>query len=94
VRKQYGTMEVIHGIDLHIESGEFVVFVGPSGCGKSTLLRMIGPAAGGAGSAAFSPVRYRYRKCPLNRSGVCATPRSSGAPDISMGQLTPALNFV
>ena len=41
VRKQYGTTEVIHGVDLHVESGEFVVFVGPSGCGKSTLLRMI-----------------------------------------------------
>ena len=41
VRKKYGTTEVIHGVDLHVESGEFVVFVGPSGCGKSTLLRMI-----------------------------------------------------
>jgi multiple sugar transport system ATP-binding protein len=41
VRKQYGTTEVIHGIDLTIDSGEFIVFVGPSGCGKSTLLRMI-----------------------------------------------------
>ncbi len=39
--KAYGTNEVIHGIDLAIGSGEFVVFVGPSGCGKSTLLRMI-----------------------------------------------------
>jgi len=39
--KRYGTVEVIHGIDLEIKHGEFVVFVGPSGCGKSTLLRMI-----------------------------------------------------
>ncbi|MCG7201735.1 ATP-binding cassette domain-containing protein, partial [Marinobacter pelagius] len=34
-------METIHGVDLNVESGSFVVFVGPSGCGKSTLLRMI-----------------------------------------------------
>jgi ABC-type sugar transport system ATPase subunit len=41
VAKAYGAVKVIHGIDLTIKSGEFVVFVGPSGCGKSTLLRMI-----------------------------------------------------
>lgn len=41
IRKSYGSTEVIHGIDLDIPSGEFVVFVGPSGCGKSTLLRII-----------------------------------------------------
>lgn len=41
VKKNYGTVEVIKGIDLSIQDGEFVVFVGPSGCGKSTLLRMI-----------------------------------------------------
>lgn len=39
--KDYGDVRVIKGIDLHIEHGEFCVFVGPSGCGKSTLLRMI-----------------------------------------------------
>ncbi len=39
--KRFGPVEVIHGIDLDIADGEFVVFVGPSGCGKSTLLRMI-----------------------------------------------------
>jgi multiple sugar transport system ATP-binding protein len=41
VVKRYGAVEVIHGVDLDIRNGEFVVFVGPSGCGKSTLLRMI-----------------------------------------------------
>ena len=41
VVKHYGAVEVIHGIDMEIASGEFCVFVGPSGCGKSTLLRMI-----------------------------------------------------
>lgn len=41
IRKSFDTIEVIKGIDLEIEEGEFCVFVGPSGCGKSTLLRMI-----------------------------------------------------
>ena len=42
VEKWFGDVQVIKGIDLEINEGEFVVFVGPSGCGKSTLLRMIG----------------------------------------------------
>lgn len=42
VYKSFNKTDVITGIDLDIEHGEFVVFVGPSGCGKSTLLRMIG----------------------------------------------------
>ncbi len=41
LRKSYGDVDVMHGVDLDIEDGEFAVFVGPSGCGKSTLLRMI-----------------------------------------------------
>ena len=41
VVKKYGETQVMHGVDLDIAHGEFVVFVGPSGCGKSTLLRMI-----------------------------------------------------
>src|SRR6201989_120385 len=41
VRKTYFKLQVIHGVDVAIADGEFIVIVGPSGCGKSTLLRMI-----------------------------------------------------
>ncbi len=41
VKKSYDKLEVIHGVDIEIADGEFVVIVGPSGCGKSTLLRMV-----------------------------------------------------
>ncbi|WP_422036905.1 ABC transporter ATP-binding protein [Roseibium sp.] len=41
VEKWFGELQVIKGIDLDIQDGEFVIFVGPSGCGKSTLLRLI-----------------------------------------------------
>ena len=41
LKKSYQDIEVIHGINIDIEEGEFIVLVGPSGCGKSTLLRMV-----------------------------------------------------
>src|ERR671910_312984 len=41
IKKSFGAVNIIHGVDLAIADGEFVVFVGPSGCGKSTLLRII-----------------------------------------------------
>ena len=41
IEKRFGSVDIIRGIDIAAEKGEFVVFVGPSGCGKSTLLRMI-----------------------------------------------------
>src|SRR5690606_5773754 len=50
VRKAYGSVEILHGIDLDIPEGKMTVLLGPSGCGKSTLLRMIAglePITGG-----------------------------------------------
>src|SRR6478735_5873880 len=41
VKKSFGDVAVIRGVDLEVADGEFCVFVGPSGCGKSTLLRMV-----------------------------------------------------
>ena len=41
VKKSFGKVDVIKGVDLTVADGEFTVFVGPSGCGKSTLLRII-----------------------------------------------------
>ena len=41
VKKQFNKVEVLKGIDLEIEKGEFICFLGPSGCGKTTLLRII-----------------------------------------------------
>ena len=41
ITKSFGATEVIKGVDLTVQDGEFCVFVGPSGCGKSTLLRII-----------------------------------------------------
>jgi multiple sugar transport system ATP-binding protein len=60
VRKSFGAVEVIKGIDLQIRDREFVVFVGPSGCGKSTLLRMI------AGLEAISSGRIKIDGAVVN----------------------------
>ena len=54
LKKSFGAVEILKGIDLDITSGEFIVFVGPSGCGKSTLLRVIaGLEAASAGTISF-----------------------------------------
>lgn len=60
VTKQFGAVNVLHGIDLEVRDGEFVVFVGPSGCGKSTLLRII------AGLEAASSGEIQLDGCTVN----------------------------
>jgi multiple sugar transport system ATP-binding protein len=51
VEKSFGATKVLHGIDLEVSDGEFVIFVGPSGCGKSTLLRIIAGLEDSTGGA-------------------------------------------
>jgi multiple sugar transport system ATP-binding protein len=51
VEKSFGVTKVLHGIDLDVSDGEFVIFVGPSGCGKSTLLRIIAGLEDSTGGA-------------------------------------------
>ncbi|HJV97385.1 MAG TPA: ATP-binding cassette domain-containing protein, partial [Albitalea sp.] len=50
VRRNYGAIQILKGIDIEVEAGEFLILVGPSGCGKSTLLNIIAgldvPSAG------------------------------------------------
>src|SRR5262245_55631978 len=69
IRKSYGNVEVLKGIDLDIRHGEFVVFVGPSGCGKSTLLRVIaGLETMGQGELYFDG--KRFTNVPPAKRGV------------------------
>jgi alpha-glucoside transport system ATP-binding protein len=67
--KSYGDTAVLHGIDLDVPSGEFVVFVGPSGCGKSTLLRMIAGLES-ITSGEMEVDGQRFNNVPAARRGV------------------------
>ncbi|MFB9911919.1 ABC transporter ATP-binding protein [Rhizobium paknamense] len=69
VYKRYGELQVVHGIDLTIEPGEFAVFVGPSGCGKSTLLRMIAGLEAISGGALLLD-NQRMNEVPASRRGI------------------------
>ena len=68
IEKSYGSLKVVHGIDLAIADGEFIVLVGPSGCGKSTLLRMI------AGLEAITEGLQLLRRFPFTCRKVGASP--------------------
>ena len=64
IRKSYGDIAVIHGVDLDVGDGEFVALVGPSGCGKSTLLRLV------AGLEAISGGEMRIDGERVNEKGA------------------------
>ena len=69
VSKSYGAVQVLDGVNMHIRSGEFIVFLGPSGCGKSTLLRMIaGLEAVNSGEIHIG--ERRVDQLPPNQRGV------------------------
>jgi len=67
ITKKYGEAQVIHGINLDIQDGEFCVFVGPSGCGKSTLLRMVAGLEDTTGGAIKIGERDVTREDPARR---------------------------
>ncbi len=67
VKKRFGRTEVIHGVSVDIEDGEFIVIVGPSGCGKSTLLRMVaGLESVSEGEITIDKVRVNEKE-PMDR---------------------------
>ena len=88
VRKSYGREEVVHGVDLTVHNGEFVVVLGPSGCGKSTLLRMIaGLEAITSGEIAIGDVvvndlEPRERGCAMVFQNYALYPHMSVAENI------------
>ncbi|MCB1328214.1 MAG: ATP-binding cassette domain-containing protein, partial [Maritimibacter sp.] len=67
LQKSFGKVEVIHGVSMEIEDGEFIVIVGPSGCGKSTLLRMVaGLETVSAGEVRIDGARVNEKE-PMDR---------------------------
>ena len=88
VEKSYGKTQIVHGLDLEIASGEFVVILGPSGCGKSTLLRMIaGLEAISGGEIAIdgtvvNQLEPRERGCAMVFQNYALYPHMSVADNI------------
>jgi multiple sugar transport system ATP-binding protein len=96
--KRYGANQVVHGIDLSIGDGEFVVFVGPSGCGKSTTLRMIAGLEeidGGAvsiGGRVVNELEPKDRNIAMVFQNYAIYPHMSVAENISFGLYTAKLD--
>ena len=76
VRKSYGQTEIVHGVDLDISDGEFLVVLGPSGCGKSTLLRLI------AGLEADQRRRDRHRRRGRQQARAARARLRHGLPEL------------
>ena len=76
VRKNFGSTEVVHGVDIGVEDGEFCVLVGPSGCGKSTLLRMI------AGLEEISGAKRLDRRARGQRARAQGARHRHGVPEL------------
>ena len=76
VKKAFGPHYVIHGVNVEIADGEFVVLVGPSGCGKSTLLRMI------AGLENISAGEIRIADRVVNDAAAQGARRRHGVPEL------------
>jgi sn-glycerol 3-phosphate transport system ATP-binding protein len=91
LRKNYGKTEIVHGVNLDIHDGEFIVILGPSGCGKSTLLRMVaGLEQITSGEIAISgkvvnKLEPRERGCAMVFQNYALYPHMSVADNIGYG---------
>lgn len=96
--KRYGSIETVHGIDLTIEDGEFVVLVGPSGCGKSTTLRMIAglePISGGTlriGGEVVNEREPKHRNIAMVFQNYAIYPHLTVEQNIGFGLYTSKLS--
>ena len=88
LRKSYGSVEIVHAIDLDVRNGEFLVVLGPSGCGKSTLLRLIAgleEISGGEisiGGRIVNRLEPRERGCAMVFQNYALYPHMSVADNI------------
>ena len=91
VRKNYGQVDILKGIDIEVEAGEFLILVGPSGCGKSTLLSMIAgldmPTSGGIhiGGRDVTHLPSRDRDIAMVFQSYALYPNMNVAQNIAFG---------